>query len=184
MGATTGGTTLTVTGAGLNNSMTLSFGGAIATAIACSNSTSCWAFAPAHAAAPPVHLAVTVNNVTSAPSSVEFTYEGFPSVTAISPPSGAVGTALKITGTGFSTKTGTTYFSFLGIAVAGSCSSAINCTAAVPEVPGVVTGTTGVYVTVNGNTSQDAVDFSFYAKTKIPPCAPNCMLAPLSCPPR
>ncbi len=73
-----------------------------------------------------------------------------PTVTSISPSSGASGTTVTISGSEFSTVAGATAVSF-GAAAAGqvTCASTTSCTAVAPAT----TGTVDVTVTVNGQTS-------------------------------
>jgi hypothetical protein len=124
---------------------------------------------PPHAAGK-VHLTVTVDGITSAPSTNEFTFVVFPTVTGISPSSADAGAVVTLTGTSFSTTAGQTTFTFFGIPVAGTCSSTTQCTAVVPfEVDGTAQ-TTAVPVTVNGITSLDYVVFSYKNKIPVPPC--------------
>jgi len=178
VGPTAGGTLVTLEGTSMINGMTVNFGGAATTDVSCTNNgTVCTLLSPPHTAGSfPVN--VTSNGVTVALSG-QFTFEVFPSITGISPSSGTTGTVVTLTGTGFSKAS--TSFSFFGIQVPGTCSSTTTCTAAVPQVVGVVTGTTGVYATVNGNTSLNAVDFSYFQKTKV--CTtPACLMAVPSAP--
>jgi DNA-binding beta-propeller fold protein YncE len=74
----------------------------------------------------------------------------FPTVTAANPTAGAAGTKVTITGTGFSTKAGTTAIAFGNKAASAvSCSSSTQCTATAPSG----TGTVEITATVAGQTS-------------------------------
>jgi hypothetical protein len=101
-GPTAGGTSVTITGAGFVSGASVSFGGAAATGVTVVSSTSITAMSPAHAAGA-VNVVVTNTDGQSGTLTSGFTYNGPPTVTAISPTSGSTGggTAVTITGTGF-----------------------------------------------------------------------------------
>jgi hypothetical protein len=82
----------------------------------------------------------------------------FPSVTSVLPSSGAAGTAVTVTGTGFSTTAGATSVDFGPTsATAVSCSSSTSCSATVPAG----TGTVHVTVTVAGLSSATSYPDEF-----------------------
>jgi hypothetical protein len=102
-GPTTGGIAVTITGTGFVSGATIMIGGSAATGVAFVSATSLTATTPAHAAGP-VNVVVTNPDTQTGTGTSLFTYAGAPSVSAISPTGGALagGTALVITGTGFS----------------------------------------------------------------------------------
>jgi hypothetical protein len=170
VGPTTGGLFIQLYGLSLENGKTtVSFGGANATGVDCPQPTYCYMYSPAHAAGT-VSVTVTVNGITSPPATGKFTFEVFPTITAINPNPAAAGTAVAVTGTGFSTTAGQTTFNFFGITVTGTSCSSTQCTAIVPDEVDGTAHTTAVTATVNGNTSLDWVDFSYPGKPKPPPC--------------
>ena len=169
VGPTTGGLPLTLQGASLSATMTISFGGAKAAIEDCVGSTYCNITSPPHAAGT-VPVTVTVNGITSSPFSSEFTFEVFPTVTGISQSLAKAGTTVMMTGTGFSTTAGQTKFNFFAIPVTASCSSTMACTVVVPNEVYGTAQFTQVTVTVNGNTSIDSVEFGY----PTPPVQPKC----------
>ncbi len=107
-GTAAGGTAVTVTGTGFLAGATVSIGGAAATGVTVSSSTSIKATTAAHATGA-VNVVVTNSDTQSGTLTQGFTYTAVPNpaptVAAISPTSGtnAGGTAVTITGTGFLT---------------------------------------------------------------------------------
>lgn len=170
VGPTTGGLGITIYGANLASGMTVLFGDiAVTSGVSC-DPTTCWVASPAHGIGS-VQLKATVDVITSAPSAGKFTFKVFPTVTAVNPASAKSGTVLTLTGTGFSTKAGQTSFSFFGNPLAGKCTSATQCTVIAPGLPeGSSEPFTAVYVTVNGLTSMDWVEFVSADPPGIPPC--------------
>ncbi|WP_432992225.1 IPT/TIG domain-containing protein [Dactylosporangium sp. CA-233914] len=108
-GATAGGTSVTITGAGFTGTTAVDFGTDPAASFTVNSDTSITAVAPAHSAGA-VDVAVTTPSGT-ANATGAYTYMPPPSVTSLSPTSGltAGGTSVTITGTGF---TGTTAVDF------------------------------------------------------------------------
>ena len=101
-GPASGGESVTITGAGFNGVTAVQFGSTNATSYSVTNSTQIVAVAPAESVGPPVDITVTNPANTSAVSSADqFTYEATPTVTSLSPASGALvgGTSVTITGT-------------------------------------------------------------------------------------
>jgi hypothetical protein len=179
VGPTTGGEFMAVNGVSLKSGMKVSFGGADATGVSCFDTTTCNMYSPAHAAGN-VHLTATVDGVTSPPSSQQFTFEVFPTITNISPSSipvdkgsTPVTTTLTITGTGFSTSPGGTVFNLGSSILEGvTCSSTTKCTASFVTTPEeIIITSAAVTVTVNGNTSLDFVNLSYPVP---PPPKPPC----------
>jgi hypothetical protein len=97
-----------------------------------------------------------------------------PTVSALTPTSGSVGTVVTVTGTGFSVTPGTTDFDFGAgnAATAVSCSSSTNCNATAPA------GTGGVEVTasVGGLTSSSSEAVQFTYTVAIPPAPSSTQL--------
>jgi hypothetical protein len=147
-GPTTGGTAVTITGTGLTGASSVKFGGAAATNVSVVSDSEITATSPAGQAAP-VDVTVATAGGTSATNAGDtFTYTlpPAPSVSAVSPGSGPStgGTAVTITGTGF---TGATAVDFgPGKAAAFSVTNDTTIMATAP-----VTGTLGpVDITVTG----------------------------------
>jgi len=105
-GAAAGGTSVTITGTGFLTGATVKLGGTTATGVTVVSSTSITATTPAHAAGA-VDVVVTNTDAQSGTLPGGFTYASnpAPTVTMISPATGAAagGTAVTITGTGFLT---------------------------------------------------------------------------------
>jgi len=103
-GALAGGTTVTITGAGFNNSMaSVKFGTTSATSFSVVNDTTVTAVSPAHTAGT-VDVTVTTASGTSATSALDhFTFGACTAVTvSAAPPSPSTpGTAVKFTGSAF-----------------------------------------------------------------------------------
>jgi hypothetical protein len=93
-------------------------------------------------------VVVIVNGVPS--NGVSFTVLPTPSITSLSPPSGAVGISVTITGTNFGATQGTSTVSFNGTAATPTSWSSSSITVPVPS--GATTGS--VVVTVGGVTSN------------------------------
>jgi hypothetical protein len=168
VGPTTGGLIVSISGVSLSDHMTVKFGETVATKINCGSSTTdCSLLSASGSVGVPVHLTVTVDGITSAPSKDEFKFAVFPELTLISPGSGTTGTTVTLTGTGFSTAPGGTTFTFSGIPATGvTCVSATQCTAV---VPGMTTQTVYVLATVDGHTSLNGVGFTNTARLPPPP---------------
>ncbi len=103
-GSTAGGTSVTITGAGFSGGVDVTFGGVDATNVVVKSDTSLTATSPAHAAGV-VNVRVAGPTGRSAVVTADhFTYsKTVPTVTKVSPASGSTagGTAVTITGTGF-----------------------------------------------------------------------------------
>jgi len=155
VGPTTGGQTVVLSGAGLDSTMTVKFGGVAATAVSCWSPSSCSVQSPAGTGS--VHITATLSGSTSVATPWNlYTYEVFPSVTGISPSSGPVtgGVGVTVSGTNFSTAPGGTTFNFGTLAPTGVSCSSTQCTMTAP-VRDATAGFLQVTVTatVNGNTS-------------------------------
>ena len=121
---------------------TVSFNGTLATNVVSWSST--LIVAPVPSAATSGNVVVTVGGVAS--NGVSFTVLPTPSITSLSPTSGAVGTSVTITGTNFGASQGTGTVTFNGTTTTPSSWSATSIVAQVPA--GSTTGS--VVVTVNG----------------------------------
>lgn len=99
-GPTAGGQTVTITGTGLTGATRVTFAGPPATNVKVVSDTQLTATVPAHAAGW-VHVRVVTPGGMSAVSRAdEYTYDPVPTVSAISPASGAAGKVITVTGTG------------------------------------------------------------------------------------
>ncbi|GIW13476.1 MAG: hypothetical protein KatS3mg062_0915 [Tepidiforma sp.] len=151
-----GATIVTITGTGFTSSgMTVAFGSVSATFTYIS-STQVVAVAPVQGAGT-VDVRVTTPGGTSPNTAADdFTCTGtpVPTVTSVSPASGAAGTTVTITGTNF---TGVTSVTFGGVAASFTVVSSTQITATVPT--GVAAGVVDVRVTnaagTSANTSAD-----------------------------
>jgi hypothetical protein len=169
-----GGTTVTITGtgfAGLTGAAAVKFGATNATSYTVNSTTSITATAPAGALGA-VDITVTTPGGTSATSSNDqFTYEGNPTVTAVSPTSGPLtaGTSVTITGT-----------NFLGVsAVKFGGTNAIsfvynNPTTITATAPAGTAGTVDITVTTPVNTSATSGNdqFTYYAAPTVTAVSP------------
>lgn len=160
-GPTSGGTTVTVTGTGLQNTTAVTFGGVPAASFtAAPDGTSLTAVTPATetAGAVPVVLARPTGNLNPG----TFTYVA-PTLAGVDPPQGttAGGTAVTLTGTGLAGATGV---SFGGTVVPATASTATTVTA---TTPAHVAGTVDVTVQLPG---ADVTAAGAY--TYVPPTAP------------
>jgi regulation of enolase protein 1 (concanavalin A-like superfamily) len=145
------GTAVTISGANFGatqGTSTVRFNGMVATPTSW-NASSIVAAVPSGATTGPV--TVTVNGVASNGASFIVTSPA-PSVTSLSPTSGAVGTAVTISGANFGATQGTSTVRFNGMVATPTSWNASSIVAAVPS--GATTGS--VTVTVNGVASNGA----------------------------
>jgi len=143
------GSSVTISGTNFGTSQgasTVTFNGAPATSITSWSSTSITATVPTGATTG--NVVVTVNGMASAGHS--FTVLPTPTITNLSPASGAVGSSVIISGTNFGASQGTSTVTFNGVAASVSSWSSTSITAIVPT--GTATG--NVVVTVNGVASS------------------------------
>jgi phospholipase C len=132
-GPTSGKTTVTITGTAFTEATAVTFGSAGAATSTVVSATSITASAPPEPAGA-VDVSVTTPGGTSPVSSADV-YRFTPVVTSVSPSSGPVGGATKVTvaGEGFATGTSATSFMFGSTKASGvACSSTTSCTVVAP----------------------------------------------------
>ena len=154
-GPTEGGTVVTITGSGFTGATDVVFGGLPATTFTVNSATSITATSPAHAVGP-VDVVVQHPGGNSAPQT--FTYLAAPTISSLTPIQGptAGGTAVTITGSGF---TGTTAVTFGGTPAAFTV---VDSTTITTTTPAHAAGTVEVVVTSPGGSSLPG-DFTFVA---------------------
>ena len=163
-GSTGGGTGITVTGTDFLSGATVSIGGTPATGVTVVNPTTMTATAPAHAAGL-VGVSVTNPDSQSATLASAFTYiQPPPTITSVSPSSGAGagGTLLTISGTGFAAGAAATVG---GTAATGV--TVVNSTTITASTPAHAAGSVGV--TVTNADSQSATSASAFTYLGPPP---------------
>ncbi|HWQ56646.1 MAG TPA: IPTL-CTERM sorting domain-containing protein [Bryobacteraceae bacterium] len=138
-GTLAGGNTVTITGTGFTGATALTFGGIAATSFTVVNATTITATVPAKSTAGAASVLVTTPGGSNAENTL-YQYLGPPTITSISPSSGppAGGTAVTITGTGF---TGATALTFGGIAATSF--AVADATTIIATVPPSAAGTAG-----------------------------------------
>jgi hypothetical protein len=146
-GATGGGGAITVTGSNFTGATNVSFGSVPASKVTVVSSSELTATVPAHVAGT-VNVSVTTP-VGKSPNSSggRYTYDAPPMVSAISPSSGAKGTVITLTGTGFVTGTKVTFGTASATKVVRVSSTELEATAPAGA------GTLSVTVTNPGGTS-------------------------------
>jgi len=160
-GPVTGGTTVTIAGAGFTGATSVNFGAATA-AMTVDSGFQITATSPPGAAVGSVGISVTTPTGTSAATAAgQFTY--LPAVTGVSPSTGLTtgGVSVTITGTGF---TGATGVRFGAAAAAMTVNSNTQITATSPSS---AAGTVDVTVTVPAGTSaisRPADQFEYFRK--------------------
>jgi hypothetical protein len=133
-GPTTGGTSVTISGARLSEATSVNFGGVRATSFTVTSASSITAASPPEAAGT-VDVSVTTAAGTSPPISADQFSYGPPAVTKVSPQGGPVagGTTVTISGSGF---TGVTVVEFGAVAASSyKVNSAASITAVSPSEP-------------------------------------------------
>jgi hypothetical protein len=155
-GPLVGGTTVTITGAGLAGATAVYFGAVLATGLTANSATSVTATAPAGSGT--VDVTVTASGATSATGTADkFTYTSLPLVSGISPASGPLGGGTIVTITG-SNLGGATAVHFGAVLATGlTANSATSVTATAPAG----TGTVDVTVTTPGGTSATGTADSY-----------------------
>ncbi len=169
-GLTSGGTTVTVTGTGFAHTSSVGFGSSPASTFTVISATEIAATSPAELAGV-VDISVTTPVGTSSPVAADqFTYEGTPAVSAVSPSAGlpAGGSAVTITGFGF------THVSAVDFgAVAGTITSS-TATSITVTSPAELSGTVDVTVTTPSGTSATSLldEFTYESAPSIGAIAP------------
>jgi len=152
-GPQAGGTSVVITGTGFTGASAVNFGSTAATGYTVNSDTQITATAPAGSGA--VDVLVTTGAGTNA-AGTKYTYTGAaPTVTALSPTSGASGTSVTITGTNF-TNLSTVKFG-TSAATSATYTSATQLTAVAPAGTGIV----DVTVTESGQTSATSTSTKF-----------------------
>lgn len=154
-GPAAGGTTLTITGTGLAGATAVRFGSVDAASFKVNSATSITAQSPAGTAGIVDVTVTTPNGSNGLFASDHFKY-GNPTVTGVSPASGAKagGTSVTITGSGFALGAGVTTLKFGSkLAASVECASSTSCIAVTP--PGAKVGAVDVRATVAKKSSAE-----------------------------
>ncbi len=160
-GPAAGGTTVTITGAGLLGTTEVQFGSTAASDVKVLSATSITAVSPAGTTGA-VNVTVTTPNGTSATSAKDqFTYE-HPTIAHVSPNAGSMsgGTTVTVTGSGFAPGKASTQLAFgktPGTSV--ECASSTTCTVVSPAAK--KTGAVDVRATVGGKISAEGTADQF-----------------------
>ncbi|MCC6387781.1 MAG: IPT/TIG domain-containing protein [Dehalococcoidia bacterium] len=129
-GPTTGGTVVTLTGTGFTGATTVTFGGIAGTALAVASDTSLTVTTPAGTAGTADVLVTTPLGQSAVAAGAKFTYGAtVPSITSLSPTSGASGTVVTISGTGFLGATSVTFGGTAGTSLTVTSNTSITVTA-------------------------------------------------------
>ena len=160
---------MTITGTNLSGQTAVDFG-ATAGTVTADTATSITVTSPAESAGT-VDVTVTTPNGTSAASSADqFTYEGVPTVTAVSPTSGpeAGGTSVTVTGTNLANATAVKFGTTAGTVSADTATS-------ITVISPTGTGTVDVTVSTAGGTSatSSADHFTYTAVPTVTAVSPN-----------
>ncbi|MGE0601944.1 MAG: IPT/TIG domain-containing protein [Dehalococcoidia bacterium] len=157
-GTTAGGTTVVITGTGFTGATGVAFGATPATDFDVDSDTQITATSPAHAAGTVDVLVTTPEGTSPNTTADNFTFGAGPNITSLSPSQGptAGGTAVTITGTGF---TGATSVTFDGIA--GTSLVVVNDTTITVNSPAHANGVARVIVTTPIGASPDVAADSF-----------------------
>ena len=156
-GTTAGGTAVTITGTGFTGATGVTFGGVAATNVSVISSTSITATTPAGSAGT-ASVVVTTPAGSNAANTL-FTYvTPAPTVTSLTPTSGttAGGTAVTITGTGFTGATGVTFGG-----VAATSVSVVSATSITATTPAGSAGTASVVVTTPAGSNAANTLFTY-----------------------
>ena len=147
-GLTAGGTAVTLTGTGFTGATNVTFGGTAATNRVVVNSTTITCTTPAGTAGAKSVLVTTPAGTNAA--NTLFTYVAPPTLTSVSPNSGSTagGSAVTLTGTGF---TGATNVTFGGTAATNRV--VVNATTITCTTPARAAGTASVVVTTPAGTN-------------------------------
>ncbi|GIT79810.1 hypothetical protein LLS1_14790 [Leifsonia sp. LS1] len=153
-GPETGGTAVTITGSGFTGATGVTFDGTAGTAFTVVDANTITVTTPAHAPGP-VDVVVTGGGGDSAPGA--FTFDQLPAIASVTPDSGPEtgGTAVTITGTGFTGATGVTFGG-----TAGTAFTVVNDTTITATTPPGTPGTVDVVVQHPNGDSQPG-DFTY-----------------------
>jgi hypothetical protein len=157
-GATTGGTSVVITGNGFTNATTVTFGVAQATHVVVDSATQITATSPPGAGTVDVTV-MTALGTSPMSSSDHFSYVAPPLVSGVNPGAGSIagGTSVVITGTGFLTATAVTFGS------TAATSFTVNSSTQITVTSPAGTGTADITVTSPYGTSPAAAsDFFAY----------------------
>ncbi|MFF2052963.1 IPT/TIG domain-containing protein [Leifsonia sp. NPDC058194] len=165
-GPEAGGTAVTITGTGFTGATGATFGGTAGTAFTVVNDTTITVTTPAHT---PGAVDVVVQHPTADSAPGTFTFLAAPAITSVAPDSGPQtgGTAVTITGTGFTGATGVTFGG-----TAGTAFTVVNDTTITVTTPAGTPGTVGVVVQSPAGDS-DPGDFTYLAVPAITSIAPS-----------
>ena len=164
-GTFAGGTAVTITGTGFTGATAVTIGGNAATSLTVVSDTSITVTTPAHASAGTADV-IIVTPGGSVTGSGAFTYTApAPAFTSISPVSGttAGGTAVTITGTGF---TGATAVTIGG--TAATSLTIVSDTSITATTPAGTAGSASIVITAPGGTATGTGAFTYTATTTIP----------------
>ncbi|MDR0213064.1 MAG: IPT/TIG domain-containing protein [Comamonas sp.] len=169
-GPTTGGTSVVITGTNFSGVTSVTFGGVAAASVTVNSITTITATSPGGSGTVDIQVQTQGGTSSTGPAD-RFTYVATPTVTALSPPTGAGagGTSVTITGTGF---TGATAVTFGATSAAGfSVNSDTSITATSPAG----TGSADVRVTTAGGTSAISASdkFAYVSAPTITGVTPN-----------
>ena len=145
-GPVSGGTTVTLTGAGLTGAIAVSFGSNPATSYTVNSATQITAVAPAGTGAVPV----TVTTPGGTSNSVVYTYVAAPALTALSPNQGPTDAGASITLTGSALTTTNTVF----FGAAPAAFTVLSDTSVVAQAPAGAAGPVSVTVATVGGISN------------------------------
>ncbi|WP_313545212.1 IPT/TIG domain-containing protein [Leifsonia aquatica] len=164
-GPETGGTDVTITGTGFTGATGVTFGGTAGTAFTVVNDTTITVTTPAHA---PGAVDVVVQHPNGDSQPGDFTFLQLPAITSLTPTSGPQtgGTAVTITGTGFTGATGVTFGG-----TAGTAFTVVSDTTITVTTPAHAPGAADVIVQHPNGDSQPG-DFTFLPVPAITSVAP------------
>ncbi len=170
-GPTAGGTSVTLSGSNFNGTSQVQFGGNNASSFTVNSANQITAISPAGTAGL-VNISVINPGGASTAGSAQFSYIAPPTVNSVAPSSGpaAGGTAVTLTGTGF---TGATSVRFGGVAATGL--TVLNDSTITVNAPSGSAGTVDVTVTTPGGTSsfRSADQFTYLAAPSISGISPT-----------
>ncbi|PKL70014.1 MAG: hypothetical protein CVV30_01175 [Methanomicrobiales archaeon HGW-Methanomicrobiales-1] len=159
-GPTTGGTSVTIIGGNFvsGGSFGVTIGGAAATSVVRVSSTQITAVTPAGTAGAK-NVVITNNDGQTATGTNAYTYIAVPTFTSITPALGPIagGTAVTITGTGF---TGATAVTFGG--TAATTFTVVSGTSITATTPAHAVGTYNVVITTPGGTATGTGAYHYY----------------------